>query len=156
MLLHHFYLGLDQDSTQSLNNSFEGSFFYTLNEGMKILDNITETISLVAKVQPLREEHNLRQEDIPAAEPLALLDLALGPSPEPQVPKEEETRPLEPLLKFEDDIFEDFRNTSNHYHIRKPLVPTSPLDPLETTILRENMKELTSIMTSEWSQELEL
>jgi hypothetical protein len=77
----------------------------------------------------------------------------LIPSPEPKTP-EEEVQPLEFPL-FEDELFEDFENTSNCSCQKKP-VPITALDPLDKDFLRESIKELTAIMSSEWVEEVEL
>ena len=64
---------------------------------------------------------------------------------------------LQPLdfLFFEDDLFEDFGNTSNYSCQKRPPVPITPLDPLDKDFLRESIKELTAIMSSEWVEEAE-
>jgi hypothetical protein len=59
------------------------------------------------------------------------------------------------LPPFEDDLFKDFKNTSNYLCQRKPPVPATPLDPLDKDVLRESIKELTAIMSSEWVEEAE-
>ena len=76
------------------------------------------------------------------------------PSPKPEDPKEG----FQPsnLPPFEDDLFEDFINTLNYSCQRKPPVPVTPLDPIDDEFLRETIKELTTIMSSEWIEESEL
>jgi hypothetical protein len=59
-------------------------------------------------------------------------------------------------FEFEDGLFEDFGNTSNYLCTRKPSVPVPSADPIEATFLRENVRKLAAIVTSEWSRELEL
>ena len=51
---------------------------------------------------------------------------SVGPSPEPETQKEEEIQLLEFPLEFEEELFKDFRNTSNYPHQRKPPVPNTP------------------------------
>ena len=127
---------------------------------MEILDHITENNSFVSKSRPSREEHTSSHEDNLVAEsdlPLPTTsDSALESSPELGVPEEEEIQPLEPPFKFEDDLFEDFGNTSNYFCKRKPPVLVASTDPMEAAFYRENVKKLTTIMSSEWSRELEL
>ena len=53
-------------------------------------------------------------------------------------------------------FFEDFENTSNYFCKRKPPVHVASTDPMEAVFHRENVKKLTTIMSSEWSRELEL
>ena len=55
-----------------------------------------------------------------------------------------------------DDLFEDFGNTSNYFCKRKPQVPVASTDPIEAALHSENLKKLTTIMSNEWSRELEL
>ena len=160
VFLQHFYIRLDPESAFYLDVTSGGSFTHkTLCEGRKILDRITENTSFVANSEPSNEECTSNHEDILAAEfdllPPTTLDSALEPSSEQQVP-EEEIQPSEFPFEFEDDLFEDFRNTSNYPHTRKPPVPISSMDPIEATFLRENVKKITSIMASEWSREVEL
>jgi len=75
------------------------------------------------------------------------------PLPEPEDP-EEGFQPSD-LAPFEDDLFEDFGNTSNYSCQKKPPVPVTTLDPLDKEFLRESIKELTTIMSSEWVEEAE-
>jgi hypothetical protein len=58
-------------------------------------------------------------------------------------------------LKFEDDLFEDFGNTSKYPCMRKLPVPVHSTNTIEATFFRENIKKLTAIMSSEWPRELE-
>jgi hypothetical protein len=59
-------------------------------------------------------------------------------------------------LYFEDDFFKDFINTSNYACQMRPPVPVISCDPLDKEFLRESIKELTAIMSSEWVDEGEL
>ena len=161
MLLQHFYSGLDTESAHCLDAAAGGSFSHkTPNEGMEILDRITENNSFASKSKPSREEHTSSHKDILVAEsdlPLPTTsNSALESSPESGVPKEEEIQPLEPPFKFKYDLFEDFGNTSNYFCKRKPPVPVASTDLMEATFHRENVKKLMTIMSSEWSRELEL
>ena len=161
MLLQHFYIGLDTESALYLDIAAGGSFSHeTPSEGREILDRITENTSFIANAGSSQEEHTSSHEDILAAEsdpsPPSTLDSALEPSSELQAPEEEEIQPLELPFEFEDDLFEDFRNTSNYLCMRKPPVPIPSTDPIEATFLRENVKKVTAIMAGEWSREMEL
>ena len=84
------------------------------------------------------------------AEPITSLE---RPSPKPEDP-EEGFQPWD-LPPFEDELFEYFKNTSKYSCQKKPLVPFTPLDPLDKEILKESIKELTAIMSSEWVEEAE-
>ena len=154
MLLQHFYIGLDTESALYLDVAAGGSFSHkTPSEGREILDRITENTSFVANAGSSQEEHTSSHEDILAVEsdlsPPTTQDLALEPSSEPQALEEEEIQPLELPFEFEDDLFEDFRNTSNYPCMRKPPVPIPSTDPIEATFLRENIKKVTTIMAGE-------
>jgi len=149
------------ESANHLDASARGSFSHkTPIEGMEILDHITKNNSFVSKSKPSREERTSSHEDNLVAEsdlPLPTTsDSALESSPELGVPEEEEIQPLEPPFKFEDDLFEDFGNTSNYFCKRKPPIPVASTDPIEAVFRTENVKELTTIMSSERSRELEL
>jgi hypothetical protein len=75
------------------------------------------------------------------------------PSPEPE-DLGEGLQPLD-LPPVEDDLFKDFENTSNYSYQKRPPVPVTPLDPLDKEILKEIIRELTTIMSSEWAEEVE-
>ena len=75
------------------------------------------------------------------------------PSPKPEDPKEG-FQPSD-LPYFEDDFFDDFRNTSKYSCQKKPPVPVTPHEPLDKESLRKSIKELTAIMSSEWVEEAE-
>ena len=59
------------------------------------------------------------------------------------------------MLKFEDELFAKYRNTSN-YHTIKPQKPrkSSPheemFDPSKEAFLKKTTKELVSIISNEW------
>ena len=75
------------------------------------------------------------------------------PLPEPEDP-EEGFQPSD-FPFFEDELFENFGNTSKYSCQKKPPVPITPLDPLDKEFLRESIKELITIMSSEWVEEAE-
>jgi hypothetical protein len=59
------------------------------------------------------------------------------------------------LLYLEDDFFEDFRNALNYECQKGPPIPITPLEPLDKGFLRKSMKELTSILSNKWTEEVE-
>jgi hypothetical protein len=79
------------------------------------------------------------------AEPITSLE---RPSPKPEDPKEG-FQPLD-LPYFKDELFKEFRNTSKYSCQKKPPVPVAPLETLDKESVRESIKELTAIMSSEW------
>jgi hypothetical protein len=52
------------------------------------------------------------------------------------------------LPVFEDDLFEEFGNTSNYTCQRRPLIPKTPNELLDPIFLKESVRELTTIMSS--------
>lgn len=71
----------------------------------------------------------------------------------PETPEEEDPLPLEFLQSFEDDLFEDFRNTSNFLYQKRPPVLVTPMDPSEEDYIRETIRELIALIINEWLQE---
>jgi hypothetical protein len=141
--------GLSKESTLQLDITVGGSFKHkTTEEGEALLDRILENTPL----EPLRVEPMPRHEEVSSAEAESTLSIQ-EPLPEPEDPKEG----LQPsdLLAFEDDLFEDFRNTSNYLCQKKPPVPITPLDPLDEDFRRENIKELIAVMSNEWVEQME-
>ena len=139
----------------------EGSFpEKTLIEGRQILDRIASNASFIAESEPSQEECIPEQESIPEteSEPSSpkSIDSAHEPRPEPLTSEEKAVQPPESLFKFEDDIFDDYGNTQNYECRGKPSTSVSPPDPIEIAFLRDNVRELTAIMTQQWSRELEL
>jgi hypothetical protein len=65
------------------------------------------------------------------------------------------------MLKFEDELFDEYGNTSNYHMMRKPQESRNPpsiksLDPSEEDFFKKTMKELVSILSNEWLEESEL
>ena len=68
VLLQHFYIGLDTESTLYLDIAAGGSFSHkTPIEGREILDRIIENTSFVANTGSSQEEHTSSHEVILAA-----------------------------------------------------------------------------------------
>ena len=105
--------------------------------------------------EPSLVEHEVHHEEVPAIESEQLesqsIDSTPEPSPElkPETPEEEDRHPLEFLQNFEEDLFEDYGNTSKYSYQRRPQVPVPPLDPSEMEYLRETIKGLTIKMSDE-------
>ena len=115
----------------------------TIEEGEALQDCILEN---TPPLEPLCVEPIFRHEEASSAEAKPTTYIQ-GSSPEPEDP-EEGFQPLD-LAPFEDDLFEDFGNTSNYSCQKKPPVPVTTLDPLDKEFLRESIKELTVIMSNE-------
>ena len=78
------------------------------------------------------------------------------PLVEPSSCEEEEIQPLALPFEFEDDLFKDYGNTSNYLYQKRPPVPVGPTEPLDKAFLKEMVRDLTAVMSSEWVQEGEL
>jgi hypothetical protein len=151
VLLQHFLLGFRKESILQLDIAAGGSFNHkTIVEGEALLDRILEN---TPSLEPLRVELESSHEEVSSAkaEPIHPIQ---RPSPEPETP-EEGFQPSE-FPFFEDEIQEDFGNTSKYSYQKRPPVPITPLDPLDKEFLRESIRELTSIPSSEWVEEAEL
>jgi len=149
------------DSASYLDMTAGGSFSHkTLAEGMEILEIISENTSFVAEFTPSQEQRKSSDEDIIAAEPdhsLSIpLDSALETSPKPRVLEKEEIRTPELHFKFEDDLSENFENTSNYVCKRRPSVPVASTYPIEAVFCRQNVKKSMTIMSSKRLREMEL
>jgi hypothetical protein len=87
-------------------------------EGREILKKIMENTSFVCTRYPPQENPEVHHEEILVAESQPIdaqsLDSTPESSPEPKIPKEEDPLPLELSHSFKEDLFEDFRNTSNY------------------------------------------
>jgi len=95
LVLWKFKKSLDKDSANYLNSITGGVPLHKFPaEVNKILDYITENISLLAESDPLQEECELTHEDFLAAEPNPSFSIssysALEPSPEPGTSEEGE------------------------------------------------------------------
>ena len=96
VLLQHFYSGLDTESAHCLDAAAGGSFSHkTPNEGMEILDCITENCSFLSKSRPFQEKressHKAAKSDLPVS---TTSDSAIESSPESRVPEKEEIQSL--------------------------------------------------------------
>ena len=119
----------------------------TTEEGEALLDRILENTH---PLEPLRIEPMISHEEVSSAKAKPTFSIQ-ETSPEPEDLK----GGLQPsdLPPFEDDLFDEFGNTSNYLCQRRPPVPVTTLDPLDDEFLRESIRELTSIMSNEWVEE---
>ena len=121
MLLQHFYMGLSEDSAQSLDQASRGAFLHlSAREARSMLDRISgKTPCTSIHNKHLEEEKKSspdQQEEVLIAksQPLQSQDLAI--SPEPSIPqnllREEEIQPFE--ISCEDNLFyADFGKSLN-------------------------------------------
>jgi hypothetical protein len=63
------------------------------------------------------------------------------------------------MLEFEDELFDEYGNTSNYHTMRRPQKSRKSsfhvelLDPSEEAFLKKTMKELVSIISNEWLED---
>jgi hypothetical protein len=82
--------------------------------------------------------------------------------PNPKPPEKEKTPILDFMLKFEDELFDEYENTSNYHMMRRPQKPRKSssneeiIDPYVEAFLKKTTKELVSIISNEWLEESEL
>ena len=115
ILLQHFYMGLDRKTSKRLETASGGSFLQvSANSGRSILTKILENIPKEVEKKPLEEESQIAElEPLPSTSPTLAI-----PNPEP--PEKEETPILDFMLEFEDELFDEYGNTSNYHTMRRP------------------------------------
>ena len=84
------------------------------------------------------------------------LEPTTEPSPEPETTEEEEIKPPEFPFNIEEDVFQNFGNTSMYPHEKRPPVPKEPITPPDKASLKEAVKGVTAIMNSDWVHEREM
>jgi hypothetical protein len=168
VLLQHFHYGLNKEAALFLDTSSGGSFSHkTVSEGKAIPDKILENTPYTGVYDEFPEE-----EVEPSPKPLeeehaAELEIPIDSSSNLVVEKpsekgtqtqleDGEPSPLEFPFEFEEDIFEDYGNTSNFPIQARPLEKTTQPDPQEETVSIEHIKSLSAIMSYEWLTEAEL
>jgi hypothetical protein len=116
---------------------------------IKILADLPEEREKLLEEPQLAEHESL----VKLSPTLAILD------PEPL--EKEETLILDFMLEFEDELFDEYRNTMNYYVMSKPQEPRKsssiePLDPSKEAFRKKTTKDYVSIMSDEWLDESEL
>jgi len=108
ILLQHFYMGLDRKTSKHLDTALGGSFLHVFaNSGRSILTKILESTPEEVEKKPLEEESQI-------AKPEPLHNPSLTSSiPNPKPLEKEETPILDFMLEFEDELFDEYGNTSN-------------------------------------------
>ena len=118
-------MGLSKESAQQLDITAGGSFMCKTNsEEEALLDCILENTSFT-ETFPLVEPSSCEEVLLIESESLPLTnpDSTTEPSPEPGAPEEEEIQPSDLPFELEDDLFEDYGNTSNYLYQKRPPVP---------------------------------
>ena len=168
ILLQHFHYGLSKKATLFLDISSGGSFSHkTLSDGKAILDKILENTPYTGvydefpkeEVEPSpepKEEQHATELEISIDSPHDLVaKKPLVEGTQNQL-EDNEISHLEFPFEFEEDIFEDFGNTSNLLVQVSPLAHTTSSDPHEESVHIEHIKSLLSVMSYEWLREVEL
>ena len=115
IFLQHFYMGLDRKTSKLLKTASGGLFLHVFaNSGRSILTKILENIPEEEEDKPLEEESHIAEpESLPDPSPTLAI-----PNPEP--PEKEETPILDFKLEFEDELFDEYGDTSNYHTMRRP------------------------------------
>nr|CAD39980.2 OSJNBa0032B23.4 [Oryza sativa Japonica Group] len=128
----------NKESAENLDISTRGSFAHkTTAEGRELLDLI------------LVNDFFGRSEAVPEVKIIHEESLHVES-------EEEEIHSLEIPFQFEEDLFEDYGNTSNYSCEKRPPTKVNSNDPLDKAMLKETVKKLTIIMSNEWLREGEL
>jgi hypothetical protein len=168
VLLQHFHYGLSKEAALLLDTSSGGSFLHkNVSEGIAILEKILENTPYTGiydefpeeevepSPEPIKEEQAIKIELPIDSSNILVVETPPDKGTQSQV-EDDETSPLEFPFEFEEDIFEDYGNTSNFPIQARPLAKTTPHDPLEESISLEHLKSLSAIMSYEWLTEAEL
>ena len=115
ILLQHFYMGFNRKTSKHLNTARGGSFLHvSANIRRSILTKILEDAPEEVEEKPLVKESQIAEpESLPDPSPTSAI-----PNLEP--PKKEETLILDFMLEFEDELFDEYRNTLNYHTMRRP------------------------------------
>jgi hypothetical protein len=148
-------MGLNRKTIKHRNTAAGGWFLHiTTEQGrnilMKILDDLPKEREKLLEKEPQIAEPEFLPEP---SQPLAISD--------PKPPEEEETPISDFTLEFEDELFDEYGNTSNYHMMRKPQeFINSPsiksLDPSEEDFFKKITKELVFVLSNEWLEESEL
>jgi hypothetical protein len=110
-------MGLTRKNIEYLNTTTRGSFMHvSTKKGRSILMKILA--NLPKEREKLLEEESQLAESESLPEPLPTLAIV-----DPKPPEKEETPISHFLLEFEDELFDEYGNTSNYYVMKKPQEP---------------------------------
>ena len=115
ILLQYFYMGLNRKTSRCLNTASGGSFLHvSANTGRSILTKILEDAPEEVEEKPLEEESEIAEPELfPNPSPTSAI-----PNREP--PEKEKTPILDFMLEFEDELFDEYGDTSNYHTMRRP------------------------------------
>ena len=118
-----------------------------------ILENTSFTETLPAAESSSHEEVPLVDSTNPPSDPI---EPTTEFSPEPKTMEEEEIQPPEFPFNIEEDVFQNFGNTSMYPREKRPPVSRDPVTPTDNASLQEAVKGVTAVMNSEWVHEGEM
>jgi hypothetical protein len=154
MLLQYFFIGLNRKTRKYLNLASRGAFMHITAEHAKTI--LMNTLNDLSKEKLEEEEISIAEPELlpETSQPLAIV--------EPELPQKEEEEFSLPDFSFdiEDDLFTDFRNTSNYNLIKKPQQPRNfaTIDPTHSNkvdFFKKTTKELISVLSDKWLEESE-
>jgi len=161
IFLEHLYLGLDKEAALHLDTALGGSFSHkTINKGQAILERILQNTPYTRIFYEFPEDEKEVQPrpEPQQEEPTTELDISIDFSnnlvvEKPPIegmqtqPKDDETSPLELPFEFEEDIFEDYRNSMNYLIQVRPQEKTTPFEPHEESSAIEHIQSLSAFMS---------
>jgi len=138
VLYYHFYRGLNKEAALHLDIASGGSFPHKLiDEGRAILERILENTPYTGIYDEFPEEKEVEPDPKPKDDELAT-ELEIPPDPSINLVvekpphkrmqnqlRDDEPPPLEHPFEFEEDLFEDYENTSNFPIQTRPLAGTT-------------------------------
>ena len=169
VLYYHFYRGLNKEAALHLDIASGGSFTHKLtDEGRAILERILENTPYTSIYDEFPElEKEVEPDPKPKDEELAT-ELEIPPDPSSNLIvekppdkgmqnqlRDDEPPPLEHPFEFEEDLFEDYGNTSNFPIQTRPLAGTTQSILRVESVDIEHIKSLLAILSYEWLTEAE-
>jgi len=108
-------MGLDRKTSKRLNTATRGSFLHvSTNSGRSIHTKIFGNTPEEVEKKPLEEESQIAEpESLPDPSPASVI-------PDLEPPEKEETPILDFMLEFEDELLDEYGDTSNYHTMRRP------------------------------------
>ena len=147
VLLEQFCYGLNNETAHLLDIIAGGSFAYkTPEEGKEILDR------LVQNVLPDNDKVFVQLDDNASIQTQPTSPKS--PHANENIDQDDDSFRIEDVFQFEDELFEDYGNTSNYFFEKKPqkVVIT---DPWELIYLAELTTQISAILSEGWLEEVE-
>ena len=161
ILLQHVYLVLSKETAHYLDIASGGSFLHLSPRGGKdVLNKITENTPYMGIHDECPEIDNIQPQELEALEAKSptlspTQPSSSPPKPIPQPLEEEEESPLEFPFEIEDNLIEDFGNVKN-YPLQARPSSKQCLDLSDEEFSREDLQDLSAILSHEWTMEAEV